>query len=1451
MKKKLLLLSFFSFVMASAQFNPSAPWMKELRKENTATRFSKSAFGKQTTPIYTFKEITDAFDLYWKGKDITKKGIGYKPFMRWRNYWQHLVKPDGYLPTGKDLWNTFQAHQQFLGPVNPTSDWTSLGPTAPGTQAFGQPGVGRMNAIAVDPNNANVWYAGAPGGGVWKSIDAGDTWSSLFQEFPQIGVSGIAIDPNDSNTVYIATGDDDAGDTFSIGVWKSTDAGATWSPTGFGPDETANFDALNEIFIDPTDSNILWVAGTQGILKSLDAGDTWEVKLAGNITDYRLKPGDPNTIYAVVGQTRNTGNSADIVQFLKSTDGGDTFTEIADNLPTDGGRAVIGVSPANPDVVYLLYADIFDCDNCFQGLFKSTDSGETFTQTANEEDLIERDQAWYNLAIAVSPTDVDEVYTGAINIWKTTDGGDSFIRLNDNDNNVGPAYTHVDIHTLKFFNGELYTGTDGGIYVSNDGGTSFTNRSDGLTVTQFYRISIANNNAARIAGGTQDNSGFVYDNDEWNIYTLADGMDYEIDPTNSDLVYGFIQNGNFLFISNTFGQTAGFVNSPGDGNWITPLAIDGEGTVYSAYEVVYRLDGNAWTPVSDAFADGENIDDLEIDPNNPLVMYAANRGILYRSGDGGATFTILNERDAATDEIIPFNAQISDISINNNDGNIVYLTTSARVGIPDFAQDPSRGVFRVTVDGENVTIDNITFDLPTDEAYFTIAHQPRSAENALFVGTSLGVYRTDDTLTEWEQYSTNLPNVAISDLEISADDGVIVASSYGRSAWVSPIPVTLPSDDVSLVSFEASTGDIACGDIIPSITVENKGQNNITQIDVAYTINGGTEQNVNFATDLASGATESFDLPTVMGDLGEQIQLEARVSVANDAFEDNNSLSVNSYIANASGTLDAVFDFESDATSLFSYDVSGTIPVAPGGVWEIGEPTGTLLNGTASGTQVIGTNLDGNYPDLTEGIIFSNCYDLSAILAPKLSFQMAFDLEENWDYVTVIYTLDGGTTYEILGELGSQPNWYNSNRTSETSGGQDCFNCPGAQWTGTNATMTTYTYDFLQNAATGEVDLTNETNIIFGILFQSDQSINQEGVIIDDFVVEGFVDDEDDDNDGVLDVNDNCTLIANADQLDTDLDGEGDVCDLDDDNDGIEDSIDVCPLVVNPGQEDFDGDGIGDLCDDDIDGDGVPNALDTCSNTPLGSVVDVDGCAVFSLPADNFSLRTTGESCNTSDNGSIEITTGNPLNYTATLTDSGSNVTTQEFSDGVNFENLAAGEYVLCITIEGQAGYERCFDVTLTEPEGLGVASKVSTLSNEVTLGLSGGKEYLIELNGQAYITSESEITLPLTQVENSLRVKTDRECQGIYEETIFLSDRVLVYPNPISSGQLGIYLGSNEFTKVDVALFAVDGTTILERPFRPNNGYFSMSMTGMANGIYILNIKTDNSLLNYKILKK
>ncbi|NND52172.1 MAG: glycosyl hydrolase, partial [Flavobacteriaceae bacterium] len=205
MKKLLLLCVLFTFLTTNAQFNQGAPWMSGFDANN------------RSTPV-KFQDIVDAANAYFATIDTDAKGSGYKPFKRWEAFWQNFVDENGFLPTSKDLWNSFLEKEAFVANRNTDvdeSNWISLGPTTFANQATSTANIGRVNVIIQDPGNANILFAGAPAGGLWRSLDSGQTWTVLTDHLPQIGVSGIAIDKNNSQVMYIATGDDDAGDSYS------------------------------------------------------------------------------------------------------------------------------------------------------------------------------------------------------------------------------------------------------------------------------------------------------------------------------------------------------------------------------------------------------------------------------------------------------------------------------------------------------------------------------------------------------------------------------------------------------------------------------------------------------------------------------------------------------------------------------------------------------------------------------------------------------------------------------------------------------------------------------------------------------------------------------------------------------------------------------------------------------------------------------------------------------------------------------------------------------------------------------------------------------------------------------------------------------------------------------------------------------------------------------------
>ena len=270
----------------------------------------------------------------------------------------------------------------------------------------------------------------------------------------------------------------------------------------------------------------------------------------------------------------------------------------------------------------------------------------------------------------------------------------------------------------------------------------------------------------------------------------------------------------------------------------------------------------------------------------------------------------------------------------------------------------------------------------------------------------------------------------------------------------------------------------------------------------------------------------------------------------------------------------------------------------------------------------------------------------------------------------------------------------------------------------------------------------------------------------------------------------------------------------------------------------------------DDDGDGVPNDLDQCPNTPLGATVDSTGCEQFSLPSDNFRVLSKGESCADSNNGTITVSSVITNNYTATVTGGGLNGSV-DFTQILLLENLEAGKYTICITVQGQAGYESCFDVLVNEPQALSVSSKTNLTAGTVSFDLFGGDLYTINLNDEVYTTSDSEITLPLKSEETKITIKTDKECQGVHEEIIDLTTKVIVYPNPVRSGEITVQLSASSEVKTMIQLNTFDGRAVKQLMLEPNETTIKINADGLQTGIYLLYVTINGTIETYKIIKQ
>ena len=759
MKKSLLTLLLIASVTLSAQYNPDAPWMQALGERNGTA---------------TLAEIKASFDEYWQTHNPNIKGSGHKPFMRWYTNVENQIKEDGTLENYDDLMLAFnqKKQQRNAQSVADTSNWAPIH----GTQSYintgsWSSGQGRVSCITVDPLNANTIYVGMPAGGIWKSIDGGTIFVPLSDNLPQIGVNSIAVDYNNSNIIYIATGDRDGWNTTSEGIWKSTNGGLTWTLTGLT--KTLTGSACPEIYIHPTNSNILWCATNNGVFRTTDAGTNWTKTL--NVTgtrDLKIRPNDPTTIYATTATL-----------FYRSTDSGANFTQVGSGLPATAGRMAIAVTAADSNIVYALSVT---SGNIFQGIYKSTDGGTNFTAVNTTATQIASIQAYYDMAITASPTNANEIYTGFLNIYKSVNGGVTMTQVNSWSAPSSASYSHADIHFLRYYGNKLYCGSDGGIYVTTNGGTNFTDLTQSMQIGQPYKIAVAHQTSNKIISGLQDNGGHVYNGIRWQNFYGADGMDVAIDPNNSNLSYGFIQYGQSFYRSTTGGASGGYVcgaplveTAPNDdgGKWVTPLAINSSGDVYAAYGNFYKLVNNAWA-IQNTIPDCIGTTDVEliaIDPSNNNIIYIANNTEIYKSDDEGLTFALVHTSTA----------NIVGLTVHSTNSNIVYYNTSSQV--------------MKSVNGGFAFSAITTLGMPSISRT-CIVHQNNSV-NSLYLGTTLGVYYYDDIAASWSPFENGLPNVKVTDLEINYIDNNITAATYGRGVWRSPLPTILASSEFEYDNF--------------------------------------------------------------------------------------------------------------------------------------------------------------------------------------------------------------------------------------------------------------------------------------------------------------------------------------------------------------------------------------------------------------------------------------------------------------------------------------------------------------------------------------------------------------------------------------------------------------------------------------------------------------------------
>jgi CUB domain/Divergent InlB B-repeat domain/Secretion system C-terminal sorting domain len=752
----------------SAQSPATSTW-QDLKQSGANYNDVNAAFLRQyeTRLQRAFRELTKEVSRPERKSDKFERELeGIVQFKRWSEFVEpRVAESNGDLSVINEG-NVRALAQQATRLQSRAATWQLVGPRNTPTDG----GNGRVNGIKVHPTNSNLLFASTPAGGLWKSTNGGTSWTAITDAIAVLGATDVAFDPTNPDIMYLATGDGDAADTRSTGVYKSTNGGATWAATGlnFTLSQGAT---LSKILVHPTNSQILLTAGNTGIRRSTDAGATWTQVSTASIKDLEWKPNNPSVVYA--------GGYSGSAGVWRSTDGGITWVKLtATPLPSTGTqRVAIGVSPHDPEYVYALFAKTTSYG--FQGMYRSIDGGTTWTQQATSPNLLgwqsngsDTDgQGWYDLSIAVSPTDKNMVMVGGVNIWKSTDGGVNWT-CKAHWSGSGAPYVHADQHEFIFSGSTFYAANDGGVFKSTDGGTVWTDLSSTLANAQMYGLGLSAGNANLIISGHQDNgTNLTANGTTWAEVLGGDGMLCFIDRTNDSRMFASIYNGA-MYRSTNGGTSFGRIATITNGGWVTPWLQDpvAPATIYAAGSEINKSTdyGTNWTTIS-SFGGTTAFKTMDVAKTNPLCIIAATGTSVRKTVNGGTNWTTLTG--------LPTSGILT-VHFNVNDANKIYVGVASYQGNSVWYSSDGGATWVNWGTGlPSVPVSCFVTQLGTD--------------GSMYCGTDIGVYYRNNTSTGWTAFTQGMPGVPVRDLEIFYPTQKLRAATYGRGIWESNLEVAV------------------------------------------------------------------------------------------------------------------------------------------------------------------------------------------------------------------------------------------------------------------------------------------------------------------------------------------------------------------------------------------------------------------------------------------------------------------------------------------------------------------------------------------------------------------------------------------------------------------------------------------------------------------------------------
>ena len=691
---------------------------------------------------------------------------------------------------------------------------------------------GRISDIAISPDNRSVWYVAVGSGGVWKTENRGTTWTPIFDDEGSYSIGCITLDPHDSDTIWVGTGENVSGRHvgYGDGVYRSRDGGKNWENMGL-----ADSKHIGMIRIDPRDSNTIFVAaqgplwsggGERGLYKSTDGGETWRKVLGdglGNteeddrytgVSEVHLDPRNADVMYAVSWQRlRNVAvlmNGGPGTGIHKSEDGGETWRELTEGLPEGNmGKTGLAISPLDPDVIYATIEET----NRKGGFWRSDDGGETWEK--KNEYLSSGTGPHYYQELFASPHHFDRVYQMDVHLHVTENGGKDFTRLRH-------ASKHVDHHAMAFDPDDenyLIVGTDGGIYESFDLGKSWRYIHN-LPITQFYKVAVDYDKPFyNIYGGTQDNNSQggpsrSFDiagirNSDWFVTLGGDGHQSAVDPNNPDIVYAQWQQGNLTRFDRRTGESVYIRPQAAEGepperyNWDAPILISPHDskTLYTGTQRVWRSDdyGDSWTAISGDLTRNENRTRLPIMgrtwsydsawdlfamsmfntivniSESPLVegliYVGTDDGLIQVTEDGGRNWRRIDRLPG-----VPQRFFVNDIKADLHDPDTVYV-------VVDDHKSGDFSPYILKSENRGRSWRSIAANLPERHILWRVV-QDHVKPELLFVGSEFGVFFTVNGGGVWTKLKGGAPNIPFRDLVIQTRENDLVGATFGRSFYV-------------------------------------------------------------------------------------------------------------------------------------------------------------------------------------------------------------------------------------------------------------------------------------------------------------------------------------------------------------------------------------------------------------------------------------------------------------------------------------------------------------------------------------------------------------------------------------------------------------------------------------------------------------------------------------------